>query len=103
MSSAHEWDVWSVVLGATVVAGGVLGFAKARSAPSLVAGGALGGALVYAGVVAWGDAALAASAAVTLAMGARFARTRKVAPAGIVTLLAAANSLRLLNARPHTA
>eukprot|EP00878_Enallax_costatus_P006957 GHUV01007291.1.p1 GENE.GHUV01007291.1~~GHUV01007291.1.p1 ORF type:complete len:111 (+),score=34.35 GHUV01007291.1:177-509(+) len=81
----------NATLGLLCAAGGVLGFLKKRSMPSLVAGLAFGaayGASAY--IINVGDPAtghlcgLVSSLVLTGAMGARFAGTRKVMPAGVM-------------------
>jgi uncharacterized membrane protein (UPF0136 family) len=78
--------VWSY--GALVLAGGVMGWVKARSKPSLIAGVAFGAALIAAGwcpYARWVGASLAAALGVI--MGVRFGQTRKFMPAGLTFVL----------------
>ena len=77
--------------------GGVVGFAKKRSAPSLVAGLAFAAAYGFAArTIDSGDGALGhgvalgASAALTAAMGSRFVATKKVMPAGMLAAVGVA-------------
>ena len=72
--------------------GGLAGFAKGKSVPSLVAGVSLGGlygaagALINRGDCKEGHTLAAATSVLVLGvMGPRFARSRKVMPAGILT------------------
>ena len=78
-----------------LAAGGIAGFVKSKSTPSLVAG--LGFAAVYAGagaLIGCGDCkeghALSAVASLALVgvMGPKFLKTRAVFPPGILTALA---------------
>merc|ERR1711934_193121 len=73
--------------------GGLAGYAKKRSAPSLVAGLSLGAAYAYAGYLISQNEAeqghlvgTATSGLVLLAMGPRFVKSRKIMPAGILTI-----------------
>jgi uncharacterized membrane protein (UPF0136 family) len=78
--------VW--VYGALVLAGGVMGWVKARSKPSLIAGVAFGAALIATGwcpYARWVGAGLAA--ALGIIMGVRFAKTKKFMPAGLTFVL----------------
>ncbi|BGP54299.1 hypothetical protein JCM8202_000730 [Rhodotorula sphaerocarpa] len=83
------------VASALISLGGVMGFVKARSLPSLIMGGGSGALLAYGvqrqradprdvGVV------VGISAVLVILMGVRFLRSRKFMPAGLVTLLSAA-------------
>eukprot|EP00879_Flechtneria_rotunda_P006090 GHRR01006403.1.p1 GENE.GHRR01006403.1~~GHRR01006403.1.p1 ORF type:complete len:111 (+),score=23.51 GHRR01006403.1:160-492(+) len=80
-------------LGALCAAGGLFGYWKARSMPSLLAGLTFGGAyaagayLINSGDPATGHmAGLVSSMLLTGAMGTRWARTGKFMPAGIMTV-----------------
>jgi uncharacterized membrane protein (UPF0136 family) len=85
--------VW--VYGALVLFGGVMGWVKAQSKPSLISGIVFGVALIVVGVGVnqgrasdvWAATALACLLAV--AMGVRFAKTKKFMPAGLITILSA--------------
>lgn len=83
------------VFGVLTIAGGVMGFVKAQSRPSLVAGGISGAALmVSAYLVGTGSmtrVGLFAGLVVSLALAARFVgafrKSKKVMPAGLMALL----------------
>jgi uncharacterized membrane protein (UPF0136 family) len=83
-----------IFFGVVTVAGGVMGFVKAKSRASLIAGSISGVLLVAAGVLArQGDRnGLILGVVVSIALlgrfGAVFAKTRAMIPAGIMTLLA---------------
>ncbi|ORX91720.1 transmembrane protein 14C-like protein [Basidiobolus meristosporus CBS 931.73] len=78
--------------GAAVAAGGILGYAKAGSKPSLAAGLSFGGLIAYgASRVSENpkDAhvAFGVSAVLLWIMGKKYYRGRKLMPAGIIALL----------------
>ena len=85
------WIVW--VYGALVFAGGLMGWMKARSVPSLMAGLAFGLGLVVSGLYLWHGARIGLIAALVLAtmllvlMGGRFAKTKKFMPSGLIAAL----------------
>ncbi|CAK9046376.1 Transmembrane protein 14A [Durusdinium trenchii] len=83
----------NTLLGAAVTAGGIAGFASKGSVPSLVAGGLSGLALIACGQTARFKAAAAISAILTLMMSIRFAKTKKVMPAGMVAMLSSGGVL----------
>jgi len=83
-----------VLFGLFTIAGGVLGFVKAKSKPSLIAGGLSGLLLLTA---AWlmrtpGRPGLVLGLLVSLALAGRFVgayrKTKKVMPAGVMSALA---------------
>ena len=86
--------VW--VYGALVLAGGAMGWAKAKSKPSLISGVVFGAALISLGYRIYqghaSDVQVAAVIAGLLAiiMGVRFAKTKKLMPAGLVAILSVA-------------
>ncbi len=85
------------VYGALVLAGGVMGWVKAKSKPSLIAGVAFGAALIATGwcpYARWVGATLAAALGVI--MGVRFGQTKKFMPAGLTFLLSVAALAGLL-------
>ncbi|KAL7531414.1 hypothetical protein ACHAWF_003761 [Thalassiosira exigua] len=84
--------------GAITIAGGLLGYVRKGSKPSLGAGIVCGGLLVASGVMISGDSqyaghslAAGTSALMTLGMGHRLLKTGKFMPAGVVSVLAAAS------------
>ncbi|CAJ1392710.1 unnamed protein product [Effrenium voratum] len=79
----------NVVLGAAVAAGGIAGFATKGSVPSLLAGSVGGLSLVACGRTASYRSAAAITAFLVMMMGVRYAKTKKVMPAGLVALLSA--------------
>jgi uncharacterized membrane protein (UPF0136 family) len=86
--------IYLFVFGALSVAGGILGFVKARSRASLIAGGASGALLIAAGYLVGGGHAqvgLVLGIVLSVALAARFVpgflRTRKPMPGGMMALL----------------
>ncbi len=86
--------IYLFVFGALSIAGGIVGFAKARSRASLVAGGISGALLLAAGYLlesGQARAGLLLGIVLSAALAARFvpgfARSRKVMPAGMMALL----------------
>lgn len=83
------------VFGVLTVAGGTMGFVKAKSRPSLVAGGISGVALMVAsylvGTGTMTRVGLFAGLVVSLALAARFIgsfrKSKKMMPAGLMALL----------------
>ncbi|MBI3076621.1 MAG: hypothetical protein HYY85_06490 [Deltaproteobacteria bacterium] len=94
--------VVAVVYGVLVLAGGIMGFARARSRASLLTGGPSGLALVLAGLATlWGwvggpPAAAALTAALALFFGYRFLRSRAFMPGGLMGVLSLAALVVLL-------
>ena len=92
--------VW--VYGALVLIGGAMGWAKAKSKPSLISGIVFGVALGFFGYGIYqghaSDIRVAAAIAGLLAiiMGVRFAKTKKFMPAGLMTILSALVVVTLL-------
>ena len=81
-------------VGTLVALGGAMGYAKKKSVPSLVAGAALGGGLIYSGVMInsskeYEGHVLGSGVSMLMAggMGARFLKTKAFMPAGMVALL----------------
>jgi len=83
----------AIIYGLLVLAGGLMGYRKARSVPSLMAGLVFGLALVVSGFYMWHGERVGLKVACGLAvallviMGIRFAKGRKFMPAGLVTVL----------------
>ncbi len=84
-----------VIYGVLVIAGGVMGYAKAASTPSLISGIIFGAAAVAAGLSAFRapgpglTAGLAASLFVGMFFLFRFLHTRAMMPAGVTLALSA--------------
>ena len=85
--------VW--LYGAIVLAGGLIGWIKARSQPSLLSGLAFGVLLGLCGLAMWEGRWIGLTTGAGLAlgltviMGIRFAKTKKFMPAGLVAVLSA--------------
>ncbi len=83
----------TLVYAILVLAGGVMGYLKAQSTPSLVSGIGFGVALLFSGWFIWQDNQTAAYLAIglTLLIAAffsyRFLETGKFMPAGLVLIL----------------
>ena len=82
------------IFGALAIAGGAMGFAKAKSRPSLIAGSASGLLLLLAGYLVGTDSArtgLLLGLVVSVALAGRFvpgyAKSRKFMPAGLMGIL----------------
>jgi uncharacterized membrane protein (UPF0136 family) len=99
--------VW--IYGLLVLGGGVMGYAKAKSKPSLIMGVICGLALLAAGVAVWRNATLglcvSSSIAILLSLffAIRFSRTRKFMPGGLMMILSIVASVLILmgfNTRP---
>ncbi|XP_001658052.2 transmembrane protein 14 homolog [Aedes aegypti] len=88
-------DIWGFAYAATVAAGGILGYVKAGSVPSLAAGVTFGAILGYGAFLTSQDPSrplLQVGTSLVLAgmMGARWARSGKFMPPGIVCVLSCA-------------
>jgi len=85
--------IYLFVFGVLTIAGGVMGFVKAKSRPSLIAGSISGIALVAAGWLLASNVTtgLALGFVISLALAARFGnayrQTKKPMPAGLMTVL----------------
>jgi len=86
--------VYLFVFGAITIAGGVIGFVKAKSRASLIAGSISGAALIAAGALvgsANNTMALGLGFIVSLALAGRFGNayrtTKKLMPAGLIAAL----------------
>ncbi|MEO8877310.1 MAG: TMEM14 family protein [Polyangiaceae bacterium] len=84
-----------LVFGVITIAGGVMGFVKAKSRPSLIAGSISGAALLIAGYLASTATTvrigLVVGLVVSLALGGRFVgafrKSKKMMPAGLMAAL----------------
>jgi len=85
--------LYLIVFGVLTVAGGVMGFVKAKSKASLIAGGLAGGLLLVAGWLVGSNArpGLILGLFVSLALAGRFImafrKGRKLMPAGLMAIL----------------
>ena len=86
--------LYLLLFGVLAIAGGIVGFAKAKSRPSLIAGSASGLLLLLAGYLvgtASARAGLLLGLVVSLALAGRFVpgftKSRKLMPAGLMALL----------------
>lgn len=85
------------VFGALTILGGLLGFVKAKSTASLVAGGISGALIIVAAVLLASNptAGLVLGAVISVALLGRFLpaflKTKKVMPAGMMAVLSAAS------------
>lgn len=90
-----------IAYGTLVEVGGVMGFVKAKSRVSLIAGVASGGILTISGVLVWLGVASAiyAGFAMTIILcflfGRRFAKTRAVMPSGMMLIVSLAAAIIL--------
>jgi uncharacterized membrane protein (UPF0136 family) len=91
--------IYLFVFGLLTIAGGVLGFVKAKSRASLIAGSLSGVLLLAAGYVVGSSRTLGLvlglviSVALLGRFGMTFRRSRKMMPAGVMTILALAGGL----------
>jgi uncharacterized membrane protein (UPF0136 family) len=85
--------IYFLVFGVLTIAGGIMGYVKARSVASIIAGTITGALLIVAGYILSAHRELGlALALVTSAILAgqfipRFLRTRRLMPAGLMSLL----------------
>jgi uncharacterized membrane protein (UPF0136 family) len=91
------------MVGVVAVGAGILGYRKARSVPSLIAGAVSGSALLAAaGLVAsgWGALGLGLGSMTCAALAGRFVptfvRTRRMMPHGVMAVLSGAGLLSAL-------
>ncbi|XP_076231387.1 transmembrane protein 14C [Calliopsis andreniformis] len=94
-------DILAFTYAATVAAGGILGYVKSNSIPSLGAGLLFGSILGYGAYQTSADPTnvgvfLGASTTLGGLMGYRFYNSGKIMPAGIITLFSAAMVVRTL-------
>ncbi len=91
-----------VVYGVLVGLGGILGYVKARSIPSLIFGLGSGIGLLVCGWLASGHNAIGTNGAIGIGLllavffGIRYGRTRKFMPAGLMTVLSLLTVILLL-------
>ncbi|XP_023024018.2 transmembrane protein 14C [Leptinotarsa decemlineata] len=93
-------DVVGLLYAGVVAAGGIFGYYKAGSIPSLGAGLLFGGALAYGAVEVSRDPSnftvqLVTSSILGGLMGYRFYNTHKIMPAGVICLLSLAMVIRI--------
>ncbi|KAJ8923949.1 hypothetical protein NQ315_006725 [Exocentrus adspersus] len=93
-------DIPGFIFAGAVAAGGIFGYYKARSVPSLAAGLLFGGVLAYGAQEVSKDPTnysvqLVASSILALLMGYRYSKSKKVMPAGAVCLASIAMILRI--------
>ncbi|KAK6622298.1 Transmembrane protein 14C [Polyplax serrata] len=93
-------EVYGFAYAATVATGGIIGYVKAQSFPSLAAGIVFGSLLGYGAYQLSKDPnnyhlSLGASLFLTALMGYRFISSGKIMPAGVVAGLSLINVLRL--------
>jgi uncharacterized membrane protein (UPF0136 family) len=95
--------VYLLVFGLLSIAGGVMGFVRARSKASLIAGGLAGALLVVSGILlgtANARAGLILGVVVSVALAARFVpgflKTRKPMPAGMMAALSVVGAVLTL-------
>ena len=91
--------------GALVLVGGVMGYIRAKSIPSLISDLVVGTALILMGNgILQGLAsdifvAIGLTGLLAIIMGVRFAKNNKFMPAGVLTILSAAVLVTLLSMR----
>src|SRR3979411_1998366 len=85
--------LYFLIFGAFTVVGGIIGYVKAGSLPSIIAGAITGGLLLIAGALLpeHRAAGLATAFVISLLLAAqfvpRFIKTAKVTPAGLMSIL----------------
>ncbi|XP_037024777.1 transmembrane protein 14 homolog [Bradysia coprophila] len=92
-------DIIGYLYAATVAAGGIMGYVKAGSIPSLAAGLAFGGILGYGAHLTSQDppkplVQLGTSLVLAGMMGARWSRSGKMMPAGMICIISCAALIR---------
>ncbi|CAL1540856.1 unnamed protein product [Lymnaea stagnalis] len=93
-------DILTAAYAATIAAGGIIGYVKAGSVPSLAMGVACGTLMMYGAYQMGQDpknitVSLVTSAVLTGVMGYRFSNSGKFMPAGLVGALSLLMVLRL--------
>ncbi|XP_065299986.1 transmembrane protein 14C [Dermacentor albipictus] len=96
-----DTDIWAYGYAIIVALGGVIGYVKAGSVTSLVAGLAFGGLALIGAYQTSQDPhnyylSLAVSGLLAGLMGYRFANSSKIMPAGLVAVLSIAMCCRIL-------
>jgi uncharacterized membrane protein (UPF0136 family) len=97
METVAAWT--TLVYGVLVLLGGLFGYLKAKSKPSLIMGGLFGVALLATGIsglMGWGQAPLSGTvlaAFLLVFFGLRFQRKKKFMPAGMLAALSLATLL----------
>jgi uncharacterized membrane protein (UPF0136 family) len=96
--------IW--VYGALILLGGIVGFIKAKSKPSLIAGGISGAVLLACGWAVWNDSegardfglwfAVALAIILMMFFAARFMKSKKIMPAGLMAGLSFAALVMLV-------
>ncbi|XP_047370246.1 transmembrane protein 14C [Vespa velutina] len=94
-------DIPAFAYAATVAGGGILGYVKSHSIPSLAAGLIFGSALSYGAFQTSVDPTnvgvlLGTTTTLGGLMGYRFYNTGKIMPAGVITILSAAMIVRIV-------
>ncbi|KAH7938353.1 hypothetical protein HPB49_022737 [Dermacentor silvarum] len=87
-----DTDIWAFGYAIVVALGGVIGYVKAGSIPSLIAGLVFGGLALIGAYQTSQDPhnyylSLAVSGVLAGLMGYRFANTSKIMPAGLIAVL----------------
>ena len=83
----------AIAYGILAIVGGIIGYVQAQSKASLISGGVSGLLLILGGVVqlqgqAWGlILAIVVTAVLVVVFAIRLSKTRKVMPAGLMTVL----------------
>ncbi|HEX9653226.1 MAG TPA: TMEM14 family protein [bacterium] len=91
-----------LVYGVLVIAGGVMGYAKAKSTPSLISGGLFGVIVIIAALLMLQGnpvgiyVSLAAAFLLLIFFSRRFSTTKKFMPAGLMMALSLITVLTLL-------
>lgn len=86
----------AIIYGLFALVGGVVGYAKAKSIPSLISGVASGGLLIAAGIlnslgIRWAISAAAfITAILVIVFVVRLVKTRKFIPAGLMVIVGVA-------------
>uniref|UniRef100_A0A0N5BPF8 Transmembrane protein 14C n=1 Tax=Strongyloides papillosus TaxID=174720 RepID=A0A0N5BPF8_STREA len=80
-------DIVGIIYGAIVATGGIIGYLKASSVPSLVMGVGSGAIVVAGAYYNNNHVVCGVSALLAIFMGRRFLNSGKVFPAGVVAVL----------------